>query len=91
MPEIPRNGLYFLLLKCILLSYLQVIDILLGYIDVGVMMQKPSSAREVELRDHYKVGVPGSGELEGGRERGEVGDTVVVSMLTHPFLVLAEG
>jgi len=33
-----------------------VIDILLGYIDVGVMMQKPSSAREVELRDHYKVG-----------------------------------
>ena len=34
----------------------QVIDILLGYIDVGVMMQKPSSAKEPELRDHYKVG-----------------------------------
>ena len=30
-------------------------DILLGYIDIGVMMQKPSSGRERDLKEHYKV------------------------------------
>lgn len=33
----------------------QVIDILLGYIDLGVMMQKPSSGREKDLKEHYKT------------------------------------
>lgn len=34
---------------------MQVTDILLGYIDIGVMMQKPSSGRERDLKEHYKV------------------------------------
>lgn len=47
------------------LYFAQVIDILLGYIDIGVMMQKPSSGKEKELRQHYKVGQGGE---EGRRE-----------------------
>ena len=27
----------------------------MGYIDIGVMMQKPSSGKEKELKEHYKV------------------------------------
>ena len=33
----------------------QLVDILKGYIDMGVMMQKPNAGGERELRRHYKV------------------------------------
>ena len=33
----------------------QLVDILKGYVDMGVMMQKPSAGGERELRRHYKV------------------------------------
>lgn len=35
--------------------FLQLIDILKGYIDMEVMMQKPNAGGERELRRHYKV------------------------------------
>ena len=43
---------------------LQVMDILLGFVDYGVMMQKPNSGKEKDLKEHYKVcvGVRGMGE-----------------------------
>ena len=31
------------------------IDILQAYIDLGVMMQKPSAGNEKQLKQHYKV------------------------------------
>jgi hypothetical protein len=33
----------------------ELVDILKGYVDMGVMMQKPSAGGERELRRHYKV------------------------------------
>ena len=35
--------------------FLQLVDILKGYIDMGVMMQKPNAGGERELQRHYKV------------------------------------
>lgn len=43
------------LMKVTMYCFVQVIDILLGYIDIGVMMHKPSSGKEKELKQHYKV------------------------------------
>jgi hypothetical protein len=34
-----------------------VIDILQAYIDLGVMMQKPSAGNEKQLKQHYKVAI----------------------------------
>ena len=33
----------------------QVVDILHGYVELGVMVQKPNAGGEKELREHYKV------------------------------------
>ena len=36
-------------------KFLQLVDILKGYVDMGVMMQKPNAGGERELQRHYKV------------------------------------